>query len=192
MPIEAEGRVTTLLREIADGNEAAKQALFAHVYDELKKMAYGRMKNERLGHSWGATVLVNEVYIRLMKDQRVFTKNRPYFFGAAAEAMYQLLREHARKRNRQRQVCLDPTLLDQLIEETERNLAGDVLDLMEALDELEAIGDDGKRQHHVVVLHYWGGLTYEHIAKYLRVSVATVNRDWRAAKAWLYKRLKGR
>jgi RNA polymerase sigma factor (TIGR02999 family) len=197
MPIESQGDVTRLLEEIAaaDDQQAAKRALFDHVYDELKQMAHCRMKRERSEHSWGTTALVHEVYLRLMKGKHVFTKNRAYFFGAAAKAMSELLREHARKRCSRPEGHPDPqrhTLLDHVVEEIEEKLPGTLTDLLEALDELKTIGKYGERQHEVVKLHFFGGLTYKDIGLNLGVSDATVERDWQAAQAWLYGRLKGR
>jgi RNA polymerase sigma factor (TIGR02999 family) len=203
MPIEAQGEVTRLLEEIAAANNDedaerasdAKRALFDHVHHQLKKMAHGRLRWERPDHSWETAGLVHEVYLRLMKCERVFTKDRDYFFGAAARAMGDLLREHARKRKCRPEGHPDPqgyTLLDQLVEEAEANFGVDVLDLTEALDELKTTGKHGERWHDVVRLRIWGSLTYPKIAKDLGLSVATVERDWQAARAWLYGRLKGR
>jgi RNA polymerase sigma factor (TIGR02999 family) len=186
--------VTKLLAEVAAGNDEARRALFAHVYEDLKKAAQGRMRRERPDHSWGATELVHEVYCRLLDDRRVFSKNRAYFFGAAAEAMYQLLREHARARECRPQGHPDPQgpiLLDQIIKEAETTLEVDLDGLMTALEKLKTTGEHGERRYEVVRLHIWGSLTYAEIAKILRVSVATVGKDWQAARAWLYGRLKG-
>jgi RNA polymerase sigma factor (TIGR02999 family) len=202
MAIEAQGDVTRLLEEIAAAIDAedskraldAKRALFHHVHDQLKTIANRQMRWERPDHSWGATGLVHEVYLRLMKCERVFTKNRDYFFGAAAIAMGDLLREHARKRNVRPHGHADPeghTLLDQVVEDIEENIQGELIDLMNALDKLKTIGKHGERQYDVVSLRYWGGLTWADIAKYLDVSVATAERDWQAARAWLYGRLNG-
>ena len=195
MPIESQGDVTRLLEEIAaaDDQQAAKRALFDHVYDELKQMAHCRMKRERSEHSWGTTALVHEVYLRLMKGKHVFTKNRAYFFGAAAKAMRQLLREHARARNARPHAYVDEhVLLDEIADEVEDATGVDLDHLMEALDKLETTGKYGKRLHEVVCLRWWSGWTYPQIALHLGVSVATVERDWHAARAWLYGRLKGR
>jgi RNA polymerase sigma factor (TIGR02999 family) len=195
MAIEAQGEVTKLLEEVAAGNEDAKQALFAQIYEELHKKAQTRMKRERPDHSWGPTGLVHEVYIRLLNDDHVFTKNRAYFFRAAARAMHQLLREHARKRKCRPVGHLDPQgciLLDQVADEVEDTFKVDLNDLMDALDELKTTGKHGERRHDVVRLRIWGCLTYPEIATNLGVSVATVERDWQTARAWLYGRLKGR
>jgi RNA polymerase sigma factor (TIGR02999 family) len=194
MPTEAAREVTRLLGEVAAGNEGAKPALFAHVYEELHAMASPRMWRERPDHSSGATGLVHEVYLRLLGGRQVFTKGRPYFFAAAARAMHQLLREHARKRKCRPEGRVDPegqSLLDQVAEEVEDTFKLDLLDLMEALDDLKTTGEHGERRHDVVRLRVWGGLTYPEIAGELGVSVATVERDWQAARAWLYGRLKG-
>jgi RNA polymerase sigma factor (TIGR02999 family) len=195
VPTEAQGEVTRLLEELAAGNDEAKRALFAHVYEDLKKTAHGRMIRERPDHSWGATALVHEVYCRLLKDRRVFSKNRAYFFGAAARAMSQLLREHARERKCRPEGHVDrqgSILLDQIVEEAEATFKVDLLDLMIELDKLKTTGEHGERRHNVVKLRIWGGLTYSEIAEDLGVGVATVERDWQAARAWLYGRLKGR
>jgi RNA polymerase sigma factor (TIGR02999 family) len=195
VPTETEAKVTKLLEEVAAGNTSAKNELFELVYEELRKKAHSRMKVERLDHSWGTTGLVHEVYLHLMKSELAFTKNRAYFWGAASWAMHELLRDHARKRRCRPHGNSHPEghiLLDEVADEVERTFAVDLLDLMNALDELKTTGKHGERRHDVVRLRIWGGLTYPGIAKNLRVSVATVERDWQAAQAWLYGRLKGR
>ena len=195
MPTDTPGELTKLLEMAAAGDEEAKKSLFVHVYEDLKKMAHRRMRSERRDHSWGATVLVHELYFRLLKGRNVFSKNRRYFFGAAARAMNQLLREHARKRKCRPEGRIDPlasVLLDQIVEEIETTFGVNLIDLMDELDKLKTTGEHGERRHHVILLRVWGGLTYEEIAEDLGVGVATVERDLQAARAWLYGRLKGR
>jgi RNA polymerase sigma factor (TIGR02999 family) len=197
MPIEAEREVTRLLKEIAttNDNKDAKRALFEHVYNELKEIACCRMKSERPDHSWGATALVNEVYIRLMNHQRVFTKDRSYFFGAAAKAMRDLLREHARKRKCRPEGNPDPLghiLLDQLADEVKNIYRVDLLDLVNALEELKTRGENGERRYDIATHRIYCGSKYSEIAQDLGISVATVERDWQAARAWLYGQLKRR
>jgi RNA polymerase sigma-70 factor, ECF subfamily len=195
VPTKAQGEVTRLLEEVAAGNKAAKQELFALVYEELRANARAKMAKERCGHSWRPTELVHEVCVQLMDCQRVFMKNRAYFFGAAARAMHRLLREHARKRVRRPEGHIDPEghiLLDEVLAEVESTLKVDLLALSNALDQLKTTGKHGERRFDVVRLRIWGGLTYQEIADDLGVGVATVERDWQAARAWLYGRLKGR
>jgi RNA polymerase sigma factor (TIGR02999 family) len=195
VPTDAQGEVTRLLREVAAGNEEAKNALFAQVYDQLREMAHSWMTDERPDHALGTTGLVHEVYLHLMKGQKVFTKDRAYFFGAAGRAMDQLLVDHARKRECRPEGHIDPEghlLLDEVVAEVESHFKVNLLDLMNALDKLKATGKQGPRRHDVVRLRIWSGLTYQEIAENLGgVSVATVERDWRAARAWLYGQLKG-
>jgi RNA polymerase sigma factor (TIGR02999 family) len=201
MPIEAQGEVTRFLEEIAaahdneDSKRAsdAKRGLFDHVYDELKKMAHCRMKRERPDHSWGATGLVHEVYLRLIECHGVFTKNRAYFFGAAAKAMHRLLREHARSKNCRPEGYLDRQgniLLDQVADEVEDTFRVVLLDLVNALEELKTRGQQGERRYDVARLRIWSGMKYSDIAKDLGISVPTVEREWQAARAWLYGQLK--
>jgi RNA polymerase sigma factor (TIGR02999 family) len=195
MPIEAQGEVERLLEEVAaaNGNKEAEGKLFEHVYDELKKMAHRRMNIERPGHTLGATGLVHEMYARLVKDLGVFSKNRGYFFAAADTAMRRILREYARARASRPDGHIDgDALIDGIADDVESAVRDNLIDLMDALDELETTVKHGKRRHDVVWFRFWNGWTYPEIAKHLGVCVATVERDWQVAQAWLYRRLKGR
>jgi RNA polymerase sigma factor (TIGR02999 family) len=183
METNRSGDVTRLLGEIAAGDEEAKNKLYERVYAELHAMAERRMLNERTSHTLGATGLVHEVYLRL--EGQALQKSRAYFFAAAAKAMYRILVEHARKPPDRPRVLGDD-LLDRL-EVTHRL---EMLDLHEALEELQERGRRGKRQHEVVVQRFFGGLPWKEIATNLGVAVTTVEKDWQAARAWLYRRLK--
>ncbi|MDP6555068.1 MAG: ECF-type sigma factor [Pirellulaceae bacterium] len=185
MAIDPADDVTRLLGEIASGNEAAKNELFECVYEELHTMAERHMKQERPGHTLGATGLVHEVYLRL-KGQAL-QKNRPYFFAAAAKAMYRILVERARQSNKHHR---DRIPLDVVLDELEIAHRVKMLDLHEYLKKLKEYGERGKRQHEVLVQRFFGGLQWKEIATNLNVSVATVEKDWQAARAWLYARLK--
>ena len=195
MPTEAHGELTTLLGKAAAGDETAKRELFERVYDELHKRARARMIRERVDHTWGATDLVHAVYVQLVNGRHVFTKNRAYFFGAAARAMHQLLREHARWRAVRPEGHLDSDgalLLNEVVEAVANSFPAELIDLRTALTALEATGKQGPRRAAVVKLRIWDGLTHPEISEQLRVPLATVEKDWRAARAWLYGRLKGR
>ena len=185
MAIDPAGDLTRLLGEIADGNEQAKNKLFECVYDELHEMAKRHMNQERPGHTLGATGLVHEVYFRL--QGQALQKNRPYFFAAAAKAMYRILVEHARRFQirQQKRVPWD-AVLDDLV----ATHCVTMLDLHEALEKLKEYGQRGKRQHEVVVQRFFGGLQWKEIATNLGVAVTTVEKDWQAARAWLHARLK--
>jgi RNA polymerase sigma factor (TIGR02999 family) len=198
VPLDEQGEVTRLLQvcRCAGTEETrleAKRALLAEVYKDLHNMARARMQGERPNHTWGATELVHEVCCRLMQGQKVFKKDRKYFFGAVRRAMNQLLREHARRRKCRPEGHIDPEghiLLDEIVKEVESTLKVDLLDLSNALDKLKATGARGPRRYDVVKLRIWEGLSYEKIAKKLGVGVTTVEKDWLAARAWLYGQLK--
>ena len=185
MAIRPPNEITRLLGEIAAGNEGAKNELFECVYDELRAMANRHMKHERDGHTLGTTGLVHEVYLRLQGP--ALNKNRAYFFGAAARAMYRILVEHAR-RSRNRNHNRVP--LDLVLDELEVTYRFRMLDLHEALEKLKEYGERGKRQHEVVVQRFFGGRPWKDIATNLGIAVTTVEKDWQAARAWLYRSLK--
>ena len=176
--------LTILLAEAANGDEKAKNELFERVYEELHTMAKRHMKQERPGHTLGTTGLVHEVYFRL--QGQALAKNRPYFSGAAAKAMYRILVEHARQsqKHHQKRVPLD-FVLDELAVTHHVKM----LDLHEALEILKEHGQRGKRQHEVVVYRFFGGLQWKEIATILGIAVTTSEKDWQAARAWLKARL---
>ena len=183
-PDDSAGRLTGILGRIAAGDERAKNELFECVYEELHAMARRRMNEERPDHTLGATGLVHEVYLRLQGP--ALERERAYFFGAAAQAMYRILVEHARQSpGRQNRVSVDAVLDD--LEVTHRMK---MLDLSEALERLKEFGKHGRRQHDVIVQRFFGGLAWKEIAANLEVSTATVEKDWQAARAWLYRQLK--
>lgn len=184
MAIDPAGEVTRLLGKIANGNEQAKNELFECVYEELHAMAERHMKQERPGHTLGATGLVHEVYVRL--QGQIPTKNRPYFFGASAKAMYRILVEHARQsqKDRQKRVPLTDVLNELVVKNRVK-----MLDLHEALETLKEHGKRGKRQYEVVIYRFFGGLQWNEIATIHRVAVTTSEKDWQAARAWLHARL---
>jgi RNA polymerase sigma factor (TIGR02999 family) len=187
------GEVTRLLDEAARGDERARDELFAHVYEQLRRRAHERMGAERAGHTWGTTGLVHEVYLHLMRGEHVLGRGRAYFFGAAARAMHELLRDYARRRRRRPEGHLDPDggiLLGEIARAAESTLRVDLPDLFDALDALRAAGRHGERLFRVVRLRVWGGLTYQEIADELGVAPATAARDWLAAQAWLRRRLR--
>jgi RNA polymerase sigma factor (TIGR02999 family) len=177
------GEVTRLLKDIQEGNERAKGALFELVFGELHRQAECLMRRERPGHTLQPTALVNEVFCRLAPS-KVFAKaqSRAYFFGAVHRAMRQILREHARERQaEQRPGGWIQTPFDQILEFYDRQKI-DVTELYEALDELKALSP---RQYEVVTLRYFGGWKMQETADLLGVSKATVENDYRAARAFL-------
>lgn len=157
------------------------------VYDELKRMAASHLRRERSDHTLQATALVHELYVRLVDQTALTWENRAHFFGIAAQAMRQILVDHARSRaavkrgGDQRKVTLDDLL-------SGGAAAGspDLLDINDALDRLTTLDPD---QGRIVELRFFGGLTVEEVAEVMDISPTTVKREWRTAKAWLHRRL---
>ncbi|HKS08720.1 MAG TPA: sigma-70 family RNA polymerase sigma factor [Pyrinomonadaceae bacterium] len=178
--------LTGLLVEWRDGDQAALDRLLPLVYDQLRRIAHRYVQRERDGHTLQTSALVNEAYLRLA-DQKVVWQNRAHFFAVTARVMRHILIDHARRRRYAkhggdaRQVPIDEAAAMSL----ER--AAELIALEEALDELAQLD---QRKSRVVELRYFGGLSLEETAEALDISLMTVRRDWRAAKAWLYRRLK--
>ena len=153
-------------------------------------MAAGLMRRERPDHTLQPTALVNEVFVRLLgRDALGGVPNRAYFFGAAAQAMRQVLVDHARQRQAaKRGGGRDRVPLDEVLDHFEQQQRLDVLALDEALADLARLNE---RHAQVVTLRFFGGLSVEETAEVLRVSPITVMREWKSAKAWLYRELAG-
>jgi RNA polymerase sigma-70 factor (ECF subfamily) len=180
--------VTELLLEWQQGDKCALDKLTPLVYDELRRIAHRHVQRERDGHTLQTTALVNEAYVRLVGGQRIEWQNRAHFFAVTAQVMRHILIDHARRRQyakhggEAQRVSFD----DASVMSPER--AAELVALDEALDELARLD---ARKGRVVELRYFGGLSLEETADVLDVSVMTVRRDWRAAKAWLYRALGG-
>jgi RNA polymerase sigma factor (TIGR02999 family) len=185
MTSDPRGEVTRLLGEVAAGNEGAREALIEQVYQQLHDMAQRLMRQERRDHSWGATDLVHEAYLQLFQGTAP-TRNRAYFFGAAVRAMRRLLIARARSPTIERRRKRVP--LDDLLDELETAHQVSMEDLDQALCDLEGFAP---REHEVVLLRVFGRLRVQEVAAHLGVSVSTVEKDWKWARAWLYTRLRG-
>lgn len=173
--------VTELLGQWRAGDDAALEQLTPIVYDELRRLARRHMLGERGDHTLQATALVNEAFMRLAGAD-VAWQDRAHFYAVAARLMRRILIDHARSRARDKRGGAQPhTQFDE--ERTgSRSSAERLVELDDALDRLAAV--DG-RNAEVLVLHYFGGLTYDEIAASLGISAATVDRDLRLGKAWL-------
>jgi RNA polymerase sigma factor (TIGR02999 family) len=179
--------VTRLLVEWTDGNQGALEALLPLVYDELRRLARGYLQRERPGHTLQSTALVHEAYMRLV-DQDVSWQNRAHFFGIAAQMMRRILVDHARTRNAAKRgdgACM-VTLDEGLVATEQRDV--NVIALDTALDKLAKLDS---QQGRIVELKFFAGLSIEEIAEVLKISPATVKRDWVMAKAWLYREMQG-
>lgn len=186
-PSAAQEEITLLLGEIAAGSETAKERLIAVVYDKLHAMASGLMPRERSNHTLQPTALVHEAYFKLFVGRPLSVQNRAYFFGAAANAMRQVLIDYGRKVAARPEGTRVP-LLDSILDTLRTTHRVDVLDLNREMEQLKLMH---ARQWEVVTLRFFGGLAWNEIAKCLNVSTSTVEKDWQAARAWLYGSLKG-
>ena len=178
--------VTDLLLSWRQGDAAALDRLVPLVYDELRRVARRHLRGESPGHALQATALVHEVYLRLVDVDRMTLTSRAHFFGVAATLMRQIVVDYARRqRADKRGGGVTVLSLDQALPAAWTSSV-DVLALDQALEEL-AVMD--ARLCRVVELKFFAGLTIDETAEALDVSCATVERDWAAAKAWLYDRL---
>ena len=179
-------RVTDLLVQWSQGDDAALAELTPLVYDELRRVAHHYLKGQRRNHTLQTTALVNEAYLRLADQTNPRWQDRAHFFAVAARAMRQILVDYARSQRSQKRgggalkMDLDEAALVSPEESKE------IVELHEALEQLSAL-DSRKAQ--IVELKYFGGLNYEEIAEVLKISRITVRRDWEFAKVWLYTEL---
>jgi RNA polymerase sigma factor (TIGR02999 family) len=178
--------VTELLQAHARGDAGALDRLFPKVYDELRQMARGRMRNERADHTLSATELVHEAFFRLVRLDRMDWKSRAHFLAIASQAMRNVLLDHADGRAAQKRGGgARPVTLERI--DVPNEMPGDdVLALCEALQRLERLEP---RQARVVECRFFGGLNLDETAEALGVSAATVSRDWTIARAWLHAEL---
>jgi RNA polymerase sigma factor (TIGR02999 family) len=177
--------VTRLLHEWRNGDSGALNELMPIVYRELRCLAGRLLAAERPGHTLSATALVHEAYLRLV-DADIAWQDRTHFYAISARVLRRILVDHAKTQNRQKRgggaetIPLDEAIL------VGSEAADIVVDLDEALDRL-AIQD--ARKSEIIQLLFFGGLTYDETADALNISPATVHRELKLAKAWLYREL---
>ncbi len=176
--------VTQVLRELSEGCDTAPAKLMPLVYDELRKLAGGYLQGERADHTLPATALVHEAYIRLVDWQNVTWQNRAHFFALAAQVMRRILVDHAREKGAQKRGGITKLSLDEAVSFAARKEV-ELVALDDALKELAGFDDV---QSKIVELRFFGGLTIEETAEALRISPATVKREWTLAKACSTKR----
>jgi len=187
-----QGDVTRFLNEWSTGDDAALERLTPLVYDELRRLAASYLKNERADHTLQATALVHEAYLSL-RDMRHFSwQNRANFIGVMAKLMRRILIDHARRHNAEKRGgdnAKVPISESEPAATTKPRV--DLLELDEALDRFAA---EHPRSANIVELKFFGGLTIDEITEVLsqgeeKISTATVERDWRFARAWLRSEL---
>jgi len=180
--------VTELLHRWSEGDASAFDELVPIVYGELKALAHNFMRKERNGITLDTTGLVHEAFLCLVNQSQISWDARPHFFGVAARIMRRLLVDHARARltSKRGSGVVPEALNDDLAIASAPDL--DVVALDIALDELAAVDPERAR---LVEIRHFGGLSIEEAAEAMGISVATANRDWAVARAWLFRRLRG-
>lgn len=178
--------VTALLSKLGSGDGAAADPLLALVYEELRGLAAGYMRRERAGHTLGATGLAHEAYLKLVAQDRVDWKSRAHFMAVAALAMRRILINHAKGKLADKRGAGMPMAT---FDEQFLGAAVAARDLVRLDDALTELGQRSARQADVVTYRFFVGLGYEEIAEVMGVSVPTVRRDWRFARAWLLREL---
>jgi RNA polymerase sigma-70 factor (ECF subfamily) len=189
MGAELRQGLTSILGRARGGDEGARSELVALVYDELRRVASRLMHRERSDHTLCPTAVVHEAVIRLL-GEAVFDRaaDRSYLFASAARAMRGVLIDHARRRaagrrgGGRRRVPLDAVV---------DYFEGQGLDIVAVHEALDQLAELEERQAQVITLRYFGGMTVPEAAEALGVSVVTVERDWRLARAWLAGQLGG-
>ncbi len=179
--------VTQLLLDWRAGDEVALGRLMPVIYEDLHRQAAGYLRHERVDHTLQPTALINEVYLKLIDQNRIRWRNRAQFFGVAAQLMRRILVDHARKRRRGKRGggAIRVPLEAAAGAGGERDV--DLVALDGALDDLAKLSP---RQGRVVELRFFAGLTIDETAEVLDVSPATVKIDWRMARAWLFRHLR--
>jgi RNA polymerase sigma factor (TIGR02999 family) len=181
--------LTQLLVRWSDGDAAALEQLLPAVYRELRRIASRQLRRERADHTLVPTALVHEVYLRLVDQQRVTWQNRAHFFGLTAQLMRRILVDHARARHTEKRGDAAPRVSLDLVAEKAYEPARpeDVLAVDIALERLATIDPEQAR---IVELRFFAGLTVEEIAHVVNRSPRTNKREWRLARAWLFRELR--
>ncbi|MBX3438863.1 MAG: sigma-70 family RNA polymerase sigma factor [Planctomycetaceae bacterium] len=181
--------VTRVLSQIEAGDQAAAAQLLPLVYDQLRKLAAEKLRHESPGQTLQATALVHEAYVRLVDTpQTVPWTGRRHFFAAAALCMRRILVDRARRKRRSRhggefnRIPLDDGPIES---------AADGVDLLDLDQALSRFGEEHPDHAEVVQLRYFAGLTHDEVAAMLGVSIETVHRRWRFARAWLHRAIDG-
>ena len=186
MKTPAQDEISQLLLDWSDGDQKALDKLIPVVYQELHRLAHHYMRRERPGQTFQTTALVDEAYLRLVNYKRMRWQDRAHFFAIAAQVMRRILVEHARSRDSAKRGAGAPKVsLEETVVVSEGR-AAEVIAVNDALIDLEAWD---ARKGKIVELRFFGGLNIEETAEVMKISPTTVQREWRAAKAWLHRAL---
>ncbi len=188
-PDKPPGDVTALLLEWSSGSHEALEKLIPLVYGDLRDRAEKYLRRERAGHTLQPTALVHEASLKLVDQTRVHWQNRAHFLGVASRAMRQVLVDYARRHQSEKRGAGRTRIALEEAAPVAEPKSFDLLALDIALEKLEALDE---RQSRLVELRVFGGLTLDETAQTLRISPATVTREYRHAEAWLHREMSGR
>jgi RNA polymerase sigma factor (TIGR02999 family) len=175
--------VTQLLIAWSNGEAAALDSLMPVVYDELRRLARHHMNREAANRTLQTTALIHEAYLKLVDQKRVRWQNRAHFFAVSAQLMRRILVDMARTRHAQRRGGMARKLSLDEAPDISQTPAWEVVAVDDALNELAVLDE---RKSRVVELRFFGGLNVDETAEVLKISPATVMREWKRAQAWLY------
>jgi RNA polymerase sigma factor (TIGR02999 family) len=184
MPIETS--ITLLLRDLAHGDKAALDQLMPLLYNQLRKIADGFLRNERPGHTLQPTALVNELYARVALQEQPEYRDRAHFLGVAAIVMREILIDHARARSAAKRGGSSERFPLEEARQAAFERAPEIVAVDDALCELEK---RDPRKARLVQMRFFGGLTAEESAEVLQMPVNAVRRELRVAQAWLQREL---
>lgn len=180
------GEITVLLSELSRGNKEAEGRLIPLVYKELRRIAATYLRRESPDHSLQPTALVHEAYVRMTGIKEIDWQNRSHFFAFSATLMRRILVDHARASHAgKRGNGWDAVSLNEAILPSPER-APEILALDEALNKLATFDE---RQSKIVELRFFAGMSEDEAGSVLGISARTVKRDWRIARAWLFKEL---
>lgn len=179
--------VSRLIEAARQSDREATDRLLGLVYEQLRKLAHGRMKGEGSGHTLEATALVHEAYLRLVGERKLPWRNRAHFFAAAAEAMRRILLDYGKARGRQRRGGGRRRVP---LSAAELAAGDDPAELLILDDAMCRLTERSPEMGEVVRLRFYAGLSVEECAAVLDVSAATVKRRWEFARTWLYRELR--
>jgi RNA polymerase sigma factor (TIGR02999 family) len=179
-------QVTRLLIEWKRGNKEAVDLLVPIVYDEMRRLAQGYLRDERSAKTLQPTALVNEVYLRMVAQSLPDWESRSHFFGVAAHLMRQILVDHARKHKSAKRGGGQPKASIEEALNFAPEASSDILMLNDALDALATVDE---RKCKIIELRFFGGFSIDETAQALDISVATVGREQRLAEAFLHREL---
>jgi RNA polymerase sigma factor (TIGR02999 family) len=187
-PAPPRGEITRHLLAWSEGDPQAPRNVFAALYETLHGLAQRALSGERADHTLGTVGLVSEAFFRLMEQQRIQWRSREHFLATAAQMMRRILIDYARARSTTKRGHAMPVLpID-----AAALVASESLDEISAIHgALDALAEVDRSQSEIVELRFFGGMTHDEIASYLGLSLPTVERRWRLARAWLYLRLGG-